>query len=212
VREVRFENVPSFAAALDVPLDVPGVGRVTVDVGYGGAFYALVSAAALGLELHAANAAQIAAAGRAITDAGRAALRAGGALAAALGVKHPEADDLSFLYGTIIDGTPEDASHHSRNLCVFAEGEVDRSPTGSGVSARLAVLHARGLVGVGQEIAVESILGRNSLFHGRVLRSERWAGRDAVIPEVRGSAHMTGSARYVLDERDPIGRGFLLAR
>jgi trans-L-3-hydroxyproline dehydratase len=212
VREVRFENVPSFAAALDVPLDVPGVGRVTVDVGYGGAFYALVSAAALGLEMHAANAAQIAAAGRAITDAGRAALRAGGALATALGVKHPEADDLSFLYGTIIDGTPEDASHHSRNLCVFAEGEVDRSPTGSGVSARLAVLHARGLVEVGQEIAVESILGRDSLFHGRVLRSERWAGRDAVIPEVRGSAHMTGSARYVLDERDPIGRGFLLAR
>ena len=76
--------------------------------------------------------------------------------------------------GTIIDGTPEDASHHSRNLCVFAEGEVDRSPTGSGVSARLAVLHARGLVGVGHEIAVESILGRDSLFHGRVVRSERW--------------------------------------
>jgi trans-L-3-hydroxyproline dehydratase len=212
VREVRFENVPSFAAALDVPLDVPGFGRVLVDVGYGGAFYALISAAALGLEMRADSAAQIAAAGRAITSAGRAALRAGGALADALGVKHPESDDLSFLYGTIIDGPPEDASHHSRNLCLFAEGEVDRSPTGSGLSARLAVLHARGLVATGEEIAIESILGRDSLFHGRVLRSERWANRDAIIPEVRGSAHMTGSARFVLDENDPIGRGFLVAR
>jgi len=212
VREVRFENVPSFAAALDVPLDVPGLGRVTVDVGYGGAFYALISAAALGLEMRAESAAQIAAAGRAITDAGRAALRAGGALADALGVKHPEADDLSFLYGTIIDGPPEDASHHSRNLCLFAEGEVDRSPTGSGVSARLAVLHARGLVATGEEIAIESILGRESVFVGRVARTEQWAGRNAVIPEVRGSAHMTGSARFVLDADDPIGRGFLIAR
>ncbi len=212
VREVRFENVPSFAAALDVPLDVPGFGRVLVDVGYGGAFYALISAAALGLEMRAESAAQIAAAGRAITDAGRAALRAGGALADALGVKHPESDDLSFLYGTIIDGPPEDASHHSRNLCLFAEGEVDRSPTGSGVSARLAVLHARGLVATGEEIAIESILGRESVFVGQVARTEEWAGRNAVIPEVRGSAHMTGSARFVLDADDPIGRGFLIAR
>jgi trans-L-3-hydroxyproline dehydratase len=212
VREVRFENVPSFAAALGVPLDVPGFGRVLIDVGYGGAFYALISAAALGLEMRAENAAQIAAAGRAITDAGRAALRAGGALADALGVKHPESDDLSFLYGTIIDGPPEDPAHHSRNLCLFAEGEVDRSPTGSGVSARLAVLHARGLVATGEEIAIESILGRESVFVGRVARTEQWAGRSAVIPEVRGSAHMTGSARFVLDADDPIGRGFLIAR
>jgi proline racemase len=212
VREVRFENVPSFAAALDVPLDVPGFGRVLVDVGYGGAFYALISAAALGLEMRAEHAAQIAAAGRAITDAGRAALRSGGALADALGVKHPESDDLSFLYGTIIDGPPEDPSHHSRNLCLFAEAEVDRSPTGSGVSARLAVLHARGLIATGQEAAIESILGRESVFVGRVARTERWAGRDAVIPEVRGSAHMTGSARFVLDTGDPIGRGFLISR
>jgi trans-L-3-hydroxyproline dehydratase len=160
----------------------------------------------------AKNAASLAAAGRAITDAGRAALRSGGALATALGVSHPEEEDLSFLYGTIISGPPEDPAHHSRNLCLFAEGEVDRSPTGSGVSARLAVLHARGEVQTGQEIAIESILGRESVFHGRVVRTEEWAGRSAVIPEVRGSAHMTGSARFVLDAHDPIGRGFLVAR
>jgi trans-L-3-hydroxyproline dehydratase len=162
--------------------------------------------------MRAENAATLAAAGRAITNAGRAALRNGGALAAALGVSHPEEEDLSFLYGTIISGPPEDPAHHSRNLCLFAEGEVDRSPTGSGVSARLAVLHARGEVQTGEEIAIESILGRESVFRGRVVRTETWAGRSAVIPEVRGSAHMTGSARFVLDENDPIGRGFLVAR
>ena len=212
VHEVSFENVPSFAAALDVAIDVPGYGSLIVDVGYGGAFYALIDASQLGIEMRAENAAALAAAGRAITDAGRAALRAGGALATALGVSHPEEADLSFLYGTIISGPPEDPAHHSRNLCLFAEGEVDRSPTGSGVSARLAVLHARGAVATGQEIAIESILGRESVFHGRVARTETWAGRNAVIPEVRGSAHMTGSARFVLDDNDPIGRGFLVAR
>jgi trans-L-3-hydroxyproline dehydratase len=212
VHEVTFENVPSFAAALDVAIDVPGYGSLTVDVGYGGAFYALIDAAQLGIEMRAENAAALAAAGRAITDAGRAALRSGGALATALGVSHPEEEDLSFLYGTIISGPPEDPAHHSRNLCLFAEGEVDRSPTGSGVSARLAVLHARGEVQTDQEIAIESILGRESVFRGRVVRTETWAGRNAVIPEVRGSAHMTGSARFVLDANDPIGRGFLVAR
>ena len=212
VHEVSFENVPSFAAALDVAIDVPGYGSLTVDVGYGGAFYALIDSAQLGIEMRAENAAALAAAGRAITDAGRAALRSGGALAAALGVSHPEEEDLSFLYGTIISGPSEDAAHHSRNLCLFAEGEVDRSPTGSGVSARLAVLHARGDVQTGQEIAIESILGRESVFRGRVTRTEEWVGRSAVIPEVRGSAHMTGSARFVLDENDPIGRGFLVGR
>jgi len=212
VHEVTFENVPSFAAALDVAIDVPGYGSLTVDVGYGGAFYALIDAAQLGIEMRAESAPALAAAGRAITDAGRAALRSGGALATALGVSHPEESDLSFLYGTIISGPPEDAAHHWRNLCLFAEGEVDRSPTGSGVSARLAVLHVRGAVATGEEIAIESILGRESVFHGRVARTETWAGRNAVIPEVRGSAHMTGSARFVLDDNDPIGRGFLVAR
>jgi trans-L-3-hydroxyproline dehydratase len=212
VHEVTFENVPSFAAALDVAIEVPGYGSLTVDVGYGGAFYALIDADHLGIEMRAENAASLAAAGRAITSAGRTALQTGGALAVALGVKHPQEDDLSFLYGTIISGPPEDPAHHSRNLCLFAEGEVDRSPTGSGVSARLAVLHARGLVKTGEEISIESILGRESLFRGRVARTETWAGREAVIPEVRGSAHMTGSARFVLDENDPVGRGFLVAR
>jgi trans-L-3-hydroxyproline dehydratase len=212
VREVAFENVPSFAAALDATLEVPGFGEVTFDVGYGGAFYAILPAERLGLELRTERTPDLVRAARALVDAGRAALRGGGPLAERLGVRHPREEDLSFLYGAILTGPAEDPEHHDRNLCVFAEGEVDRSPTGSGVSARLAVAHARGEVAVGDERAIESILGRDSVFVGRIVRTERWDGRDAVVPEVRGSAHVVGRASFVLDEDDVIGRGFLLPR
>lgn len=208
VREVAFENVPSFAAALDATLDVPGLGEVRFDVGYGGAFYAILPAERLGLPLEPARTPELVRAARALVDAGRDALRAG---RADLGIAHPE-DDLAFLYGAILTGPAEDPAHHDRNLCVFAEGEVDRSPTGSGVSARLAVLHARGEVGPGQELAIESILGRSSVFRGRIVHREPWDGREAIVPEVRGAAHPVGRARFVLAPGDELGRGFLVPR
>lgn len=208
VREVAFENVPSFAAALDVTLDVPGFGDVRFDVGYGGAFYAILPAERLGVPLETARTPELVRAARALVDAGRAAMRDG---RSDLGIVHPE-QDLSFLYGAILTGPSEDPARHDRNLCVFAEGEVDRSPTGSGVSARLAVLHARGEVARGEELAIESILGRGSVFRGRIVRTETWDGRDAVVPEVRGAAHPVGRARHVLAPDDAIGRGFLLPR
>ncbi len=211
VREVAFENVPSFAAALDATLEVPGYGEVRFDVGYGGAFYAILPAERLGLELARERTPELVAAARALVDAARSALRRGGPLAARLGVRHPE-DDLSFLYGAILTGAAEDPAHDDRNLCVFAEGEVDRSPTGSGVSARLAVAHARGEIEVGRAVAVESILGRDSVFAGRIVRAERWLDRDAVVPEVTGAAHVVGRASFVLPEGDAIGHGFLLPR
>jgi len=208
VREVAFENVPSFAAALDAGLEVPGIGEVRFDVGYGGAFYAILPAERLGLTLETARTPELVRAARALVDAGRAALRDG---TADLGVAHRE-DDLAFLYGAILTGPAEDPTHHDRNLCVFAEGEVDRSPTGSGVSARLAVAHARGEVAVGRELAIESILGRASVFRGRIVRTETWDGREAVVPEIRGEAHAVGRSRFVLAPGDDLGRGFLLPR
>jgi trans-L-3-hydroxyproline dehydratase len=211
VREVAFENVPSFAAAFDATLDVPGFGEVRFDVGYGGAFYAILPAARMGIELDRARTPELVAAARALVDAGRSALREGHAAAASLGVAHPE-PDLAFLYGAILTGPAEDPGHTDRNLCVFADGEVDRSPTGSGVSARLAVAHARGEVAVGEPVAVESILGRDAVFTGRIVRSEPWDGRTAIVPEVRGSAHVVGRASFVLAEGDTVGRGFLLPR
>ena len=104
----------------------------------------------------------------------------------------------------------EDPSHHRRNLCVFANAEVDRSPTGTGVAARLAVHHARGEVAVGETITVESILGKHSVFEGRVVEETRFGPYPAIIPEVSGRAFLTGRHEFILDPDDPLAVGFLL--
>ena len=149
VEYVSFLNVPSFLYVRDIELDVPAFGRVAVDVAFGGAFYAFVSAAQLGLSIAREHTNQLATAGETITKA----------MNAVLPVKHPLEEELGFLYGTIFTGHPENPAHHSRNVCVFADAEVDRSPTGTGVSARLALHHARGEITDGQHIIIESILG-----------------------------------------------------
>ena len=118
--------------------------------------------------------------------------------------------DLGFLYGTILTGPSEDPAHHSRNICVFASAEVDRSPTGTGVSGRVAQLHARGELALGEEITVESILGRSSVFRGRAVETTSVGPHQAVIPEVSGTAFMTGRSEFVVDPRDTLGGGFLL--
>lgn len=198
VPSVAFTNVPSFAGVLDRKVDVSGVGSVRYDIAYGGAFYAFVNAADFGLELVPGEHRRLVEVGRAV----KAAVVATGEPV------HPEATDLGFLYGTIFVGPPHMEGHHSRNVCVFADGEVDRSPTGTGVSARLALHHARGELGDGEEIVVESILG--TTFTGRALGTARVGPHDAVIPEVEGSARITGRGELLLDPDDPLVEGFLL--
>ncbi|HSW28526.1 MAG TPA: proline racemase family protein [Longimicrobiales bacterium] len=198
VVEVSFVNVASFAAALDRSVEVPGMGPVRYDLGFGGAFYAFVDAPPLGLDLVPAEVGRLIDAGRAIKAA----------VAAADPPRHPLDADLSFLYGTIFVGPPHDPAHHSRNVCVFADGEVDRSPTGTGVSARLALHHARGELAEGREIVVESILG--TTFGGRVVGTTRIGPHDAIVPRVSGSAHITGRSEWLLDPDDPLRDGFLL--
>lgn len=198
VSSVSFVNVPSFVVAMDQEVDVPGVGLVRYDVAFGGAFYAFVDAGSLDLDLVPGEVDRIIALGRAIKDA----VVAGGQPV------HPEEADLGFLYGTIFVGPPADAAAHSRNVCVFADGEVDRSPTGTGVSARLALHHARGELSPGQEIRIESILGTS--FTGRVLDTATVGPYAAVIPEVSGSAHITGRHEFWVDPEDPLGKGFIL--
>ena len=198
MRSVAFENVPSFVLSLDERVDVPGVGRVRYDLAFGGAFYAFVDAADLGLALDAAHY-------RALIDAGSRIKRA---VMAAREVRHPFEPELSFLYGTIFTGPPLGDDAHSRNVCVFAEGEVDRSPTGTGVSARLAIEHARGRVGVAEAFAVESIIGTR--FVGRVARTARFGPHDAVVPEVEGSAWITGRSELLFAPDDPLAGGFIL--
>jgi proline racemase len=127
-----------------------------------------------------------------------------------LSIKHPIEADLSFLYGTILTGPPENPAHHSRNICVFANAEVDRSPMGTGVSARLALLHTKGEIVDGQQIFIESILGAASTFGGRIVGRAKVGLYEAIVPEVSGTAFITGRHEFIIDPRDELGRGFLL--
>lgn len=198
VRSVRFRNVASFVLARDEKIDVPGLGRIRYDIAFGGAFYAFVDAKDAGVTCTPAEY-------RPLIEKGMAIKRA---VMAARKIEHPQEPDLGFLYGAIFVGPPQSPDAHSCNVCIFAEGEVDRSPTGTGVSARLALHHARGEIKTGETIVIESILG--SRFSGRVVEETTCGPHKAVVPEVEGSAAITGRAEWSLDPEDPLGRGFLL--
>ena len=198
VDSVSFVNVPSFVLALDQTIEVPGLGPVRHDLAFGGAFYAFVDAPSLGIDLVPAEITRLISAGRAIKRA----------VVAAGPIPHPFEPALSFLYGVIFTSPSKDPSARSRHVCVFAEGEVDRSPTGTGVSARLALLAARGELATGPRIRIESIVG--SEFGGRIVETTTFGPHQAIIPEVDGAAYLTGRAEFMVDPRDPLGQGFVI--
>ncbi len=200
VERVSFVNVASFVYARDLEIEFAPYGRMMVDIAFGGAFYAIVPAAAVGLRVVPEQTAQLVAAGEAIKRA----------VNAALLIQHPSEADLGFLYGTILTGPAEAPEHHSRNVCVFANAEVDRSPTGTGVSARLALHHAKGEIVDDQQIVIESILGRASAFSGRVVGRAQVGQYSAVVPEVGGTAFITGRHEFIISSRDSVGQGFLI--
>jgi trans-L-3-hydroxyproline dehydratase len=197
VVRARFRNVPSFLVQRDQMLQVPGVGAVKFDIAYGGAFYAIVDAVPLGLHLDASDYTRLVQAGRKIKHA----------ISKDRPIEHPFEPDLSFLYGTIFVGPAREPKHHSRNVCIFADGEVDRSATGSGVSARAAVHHAKGEIALNAEITIESILG--STMTVQVLSETTFGPHRAIIPEVSGSAHVTGRNEFWFDPKDPLAAGFV---
>jgi trans-L-3-hydroxyproline dehydratase len=123
-------------------------------------------------------------------------------------IRHPFEEDLGFLYGTIIDGPPVGENADSRNVCIFAEGEVDRSPTGTGVSGRVALEHAKGRLNVGEPFVIESLIGTR--FTGRVVRETTFGKYAAVVPEVEGSAWITGRQEFLIAPDDPMKDGFFL--
>ncbi len=195
VRDVSFINVPSFVDR-EITVEVEGLGAVDCTIAYGGAYYAYVDAPTLGLPLDADHAGPLIRHGRAIKDA----------VARQCRLRHPTGDaDLDFLYGTIFVAPTPDA--HSRNVCVFADGELDRSPTGTGVSGRAAIHHARGELG-SEWIRIESILGTS--FEVRVVDTLTLGDRPAIVPEVRGRAHLIGRAEWSLEDGDPLPDGFLI--
>ena len=197
VVETSFQNVPSFVYLRGQQVEVAGLGLVEFDVAYGGAFYAFVNAPALGLQLEAGNFNRLIECGRLIKQA----------VMATVTIKHPFEDDLSFLYGTIFLGPAHDSGHHSRNVCIFADGELDRSATGSGVSARAALHYAAGDIGLNERITIESILG--STMSVKVVGVTNFGPHDAIIPEVSGTASVTGRHDFYFDPTDPFRTGFL---
>lgn len=198
VLDVAFHNVPSYVVGLDRMVDVPGFGSVRYDLAFGGAYYAYVDAASVGVGLTPDDF-------RALIDLGT---RIKQAVMAADPPIHPFEADLSLLYGTIFTGPAHDPAHHGREVCVFADGEVDRSPTGTGVSGLLALHYAKGNVGLGKPLIIESILG--TTFTGEVVAETTFGPYPAIVPQVTGTAYLVGRNELLLDPADPLRDGFLL--
>lgn len=208
VKRVTFRNVPAFATHLDAVIDVPHLGAVTVDVAYGGMFYVIADAAQFGLRL--------------VPDEGRDIVRIGEMIKAAareqLPVVHPEQPDFDGVTIAQLAGPPAAADADARNAVVVSTGTldwekpstwtgaIDRSPCGTGTCARMAVLHAKGRLPLGQDFRHQGILG--TVFTGRLLERTRVGQYDAVVPSLGGQAWITGMSTYVLDPDDPFPEGF----
>ncbi len=198
VVKTSFLNVPSFTPYLDEEVEVEGLGKIRFDVSYGGAFYAFVNADDLGLKLDDSNYYRLIDYGKRIKKA----------VMKNFEIKHPFEEDLSFLYGTIFVGAAHNHRHHSRNVCIFADGEVDRSATGSGVSARAALHYAKNELKKDEKITIESILG--TTMEVEIKEITTYGNHTAVIPEVSGTAFFTGENTFYFDPDDPLREGFIL--
>uniref|UniRef100_G1RSQ1 trans-L-3-hydroxyproline dehydratase n=1 Tax=Nomascus leucogenys TaxID=61853 RepID=G1RSQ1_NOMLE len=197
---VRFHSVPAFVLATDLVVDVPGHGKVVVDIAYGGAFYAFVTAEKLGLDICSAKTRDLVDAASAVTEAVKAQFK----------INHPDSEDLAFLYGTILtDGKDAYTKEPTTNICVFADEQVDRSPTGSGVTARIALQYHKGLLELNQTRAFKSS-ATGSVFTGKAVRVKAKCGDfKAVIVKCHDSPLHGYSKLYSRDD-DPLRDGFLL--
>lgn len=201
VNSVRFHCVPSFVVGLDYQVETENYGNISYDLAYGGAFYAYVDLRKnnLNFDLSASSYQKIIHAGKEIKQA---------VIQLNDSIIHPFEEELGFLYGTIFIDKTTTAHVDNKNVCVFADGEVDRCPTGSGVSGRMAIHHARKELGLGQQMRIESITG--SVFTGSIASEEDYGPYSAVIPQVEGTAHITGMHTFLIDPKDPMKAGFIL--
>lgn len=207
ITKVSFNSVPSFVLTDKQTIEVEGIGSVNFDIAFGGAFYAYVQASSLGLTLAPAHQEKLIDYGRKIKNA----------IINTMTIEHPFEHDLGFLYGVIFveENVPNDSTAnniHSRNVCIFADGELDRSPTGSGVSGRIALHVAKGDVALQQSITIESILG--SQFKVQAIERLNYGTNEqnyqAVIAQVTGEAFICGKAQWLINQDDALKHGFLL--
>ncbi len=198
---ITVRNLPSFAGELDVPLEVKGIGQINVDTAYGGDSFVVVDAAALGFELVASEAKTLAELGVAITNAANDQLT----------FHHPDNPDWTHFSFCLFAGPiVRDGSHLTTSAAVAVQpGKIDRSPTGTAASARMALLHARGDMQVGETFTARSII--NSEFHGRIVEATTVGDTPAIIPEITGRAWITGTHQHMLDPDDPWPEGYRLS-
>jgi trans-L-3-hydroxyproline dehydratase len=196
---VELTNVPCFAERLDAPLEVDGLGTLTVDVAFGGMWYAIADAHALGFALEPAEARDLSLAGERI----RAAAREQRPCA------HPENPEIAGVSIVEIAEPWQGVGAVTKNAVVVAPGRLDRSATGTGLCARMAALHARGSMHVGDAMTHASVLG--STFDGRIVAETSVGGRAAIVPAVRGCAWITGITQVLVDPADPFPEGYLLS-
>jgi trans-L-3-hydroxyproline dehydratase len=196
---VELTNVPCFADRLDAPLEVEGLGTIKVDVAFGGMWYAIADAEALGFALEPAEARELSNVGERIRAAAR----------DQLPCAHPENPEIAGVSIVQIAQPWQGVGAVSRNAVVVAPGRLDRSATGTGLSARMAALHARGSMTVGDAMTHASVIG--STFDGRIVEETTVGGRPAIVPAIRGSAWITGVTQLLVDPDDPFPEGYLLS-
>src|SRR6266545_1115428 len=208
VTSVTFRNVPAFATHLDVPVEVPQLGTVTVDVAYGGMFYVIADAEPFGFRLTPDEGGDIVRVSEMIKAAA----------AEQLPVVHPEQPGFAGITIAQLSGPPHDPANHRRNVVTVSTGKldwdrpstwtgaIDRSPCGTGTCAKMAILHARGQLGLNEDFRHEGILG--TVFTGRLVEEATVGSRPAVVPTITGTAWITGFASYVVDPDDPFPEGF----
>ena len=208
--EVKFRNVPAFAAHLDATIDVPHLGPATVDVAFGGMWYVIAEAAQFGVEITPSNGRELARISAMLRQAA----------AEQLPVTHPENEGISGVSISMLTGPPTHPDAAIKNVVTVASGPLDwdrpdtwtgafdRSPCGTATCAEMAVLHAKGRLGIGEPFVNESIIG--TLFTGELVEQATVGGRPAVVPTIAGQAWITGKAEYLLDPTDPFPEGYTL--
>ena len=197
-KEVSIINVPAFLYKRDVEVDVPGIGKVTMDISFGGSFFAIVKAENLGLEISPASAQKLIEVGMDVIKA----------VNEQIEIQHPTLPHIKTVDLCEIYGPAKSADATMQNAVVFGQGQLDRSPCGTGTSAKMATLYAKGQLKMGEDFIYESII--QTKFKGRVLEETKVGEYDAIIPEITGAAYITGHNQFFIDPEDPVKYGFIL--